>query len=103
MNTLTPEYLHHMAISCGETAEGDALRRAADRIQELEEWNQQAQSLNGLLELRIQELEAERVRLRRALDNIKIRSYELNERELHDMALEALRGEEGLAELPRTK
>jgi hypothetical protein len=30
-------------------------------------------------------------RLRRDLDNIKVRSYELNQRELHDMALAALR------------
>jgi hypothetical protein len=32
----------------------------------------------------------ELARLRRALDNIKIRAYELNQREIHDMALEAL-------------
>ncbi len=29
-------------------------------------------------------------RLRRALDNIKIRGYELGQREIHDMALAAL-------------
>jgi hypothetical protein len=37
------------------------------------------------------EAERERVRvLRRHLDNIKIRSYELGKKELHDMALAAL-------------
>ena len=40
---------------------------------------------------RIEELEAENERLRRSVDNIKIRSYELGQRELHDMALAALK------------
>jgi cell division protein FtsB len=35
-------------------------------------------------------LEAENARLRRRVDNIKIRSYELNQEELHNMALDAL-------------
>lgn len=34
-------------------------------------------------------------RLRRALDNIKVRAYELNQKELHDMALEALQDGSG--------
>lgn len=36
------------------------------------------------------ELSHEVARLRRALDNIKIRAYELGQRELHDMALAPL-------------
>ena len=39
---------------------------------------------------RIAELEATIAELRRDLDNIKIRSYELGQKELHDMALAAL-------------
>ena len=39
----------------------------------------------------ILKLEAENAKLRRAIDNIKIRSYELGQRELHDMALDALK------------
>ena len=39
----------------------------------------------------ITELEAENKRLRRSVDNIKIRSYELGQRELHDMAWSALK------------
>ena len=35
-------------------------------------------------------LKAELQALRRGVDNIKIRSYELGQRELHDMALAAL-------------
>jgi hypothetical protein len=35
-------------------------------------------------------LKAEVERLRRRIDNIKIRSYELGQKELHNMALEAL-------------
>jgi hypothetical protein len=42
------------------------------------------------LRKRIAKLEAEKVKLRRQLDNIKVRSYELGQRELHDMALAAL-------------
>jgi len=41
-----------------------------------------------------EELEADNKRLRRGVDNIKIRAYELGQRELHDMALAALQGEQ---------
>jgi len=40
---------------------------------------------------KVTELEAENKRLRRSVDNIKIRSYELGQRELHDMAWSALK------------
>ena len=40
---------------------------------------------------RIQQLEVENAKLRRAIDDIKIRSYELGQRELHDMALDVLK------------
>lgn len=39
------------------------------------------------------ELEAENRRLRRGMDNIKVRAYELGQIELHDKALAALEGE----------
>jgi hypothetical protein len=39
---------------------------------------------------RLVDLELEVKRLRRRIDNIKIRSYELGQKELHNMALEAL-------------
>ena len=41
-----------------------------------------------------EELEADNKRLRRGVDNIKIRAYELGQRELHDTALAALQGEQ---------
>ena len=40
---------------------------------------------------RINQLEVENAKLRRAIDDIKIRSYELGQRELHDMALDVLK------------
>jgi len=46
----------------------------------------------------IAELEAENKRLRHDLDNIKIRSYELGQRELHDMALAPLKEKGGANE-----
>ena len=39
---------------------------------------------------RIAELEAELKRLRRGIDYLKVRSYELGQRELHDAALALL-------------
>ena len=42
---------------------------------------------------RIAELEAELAKLRRGVDNIQARSYELGQRELHDMAKAILEGE----------
>lgn len=39
---------------------------------------------------RIAELEQQLAELRRGVDNLKIRSYELGQQELHDMALELL-------------
>lgn len=41
----------------------------------------------------LREQRAEIKRLRRALDNIKVRAYELGQIELHDQALRALRGD----------
>ena len=41
------------------------------------------------------ELLKQNTELRRALDNIKVRSYELGQRELHDMACAALQEKEG--------
>lgn len=38
----------------------------------------------------IETLNMEVIVLRRAMDNLKVRSYELGQRELHDMALAAL-------------
>jgi len=44
----------------------------------------------GNLREKYGELQAENAKLRRSIDNIKVRSYELGQRELHDMALAAL-------------
>jgi len=44
------------------------------------------------LRTQLAEKDAEIERLRRALDNLKVRAYELGSKELHDMALEALKG-----------
>lgn len=42
---------------------------------------------------RLREESEEVAEMRRSLDNIKVRAYELGQRELHDMALAALKGE----------
>ena len=44
----------------------------------------------GQRDRRIERLEAKVAKLRRSLDNIKVRGYELGQKEIHDMALEAL-------------
>jgi regulator of replication initiation timing len=65
-----------------------------DRIGELES---QVHVLNGEvapLNEMVDQLQEENKRLRRALDNIKVRGYELSQREIHDMALAALKGQD---------
>ena len=54
-----------------------------ERIQQLKKWRQNDCRIIDAQRQRIQQL-------RRALDNIKIRAYELGQPELHDMALAAL-------------
>jgi hypothetical protein len=41
--------------------------------------------------IEIAQLNSDGVRLRRSIDDIKVRAYELGQRELHDLALAALR------------
>lgn len=51
-----------------------------------DKWNKDT----GCPYCREDKLEAENKALRRTIDNIRIRSYELGRRELHDRALKAL-------------
>ena len=53
------------------------------------------ESENAKLRQSNMSLASENAKLRRSLDNIKIRSYELGQRELHDMALAALEKNDG--------
>lgn len=72
------------------------------RIKELELWNaamvEKAASggtLDGYREMamRIEDLEREKKRLRRGIDDIKIHGYETGQPDLHDMALALLQQE----------
>jgi predicted RNase H-like nuclease (RuvC/YqgF family) len=68
---------------------GKHLHDMADRIEELEAENER---LHAYIET-FEGLSKENERLRRGLDNVKVRAYELGQIELHDMALEALKGD----------
>jgi len=64
-----------------------ALTKAADEIERLQALHLERTKSTHMA---LTEREAENVRLRHVLDNIKIRGYELGQKEIHDMALEAL-------------
>ena len=67
---------HHHACACRENH--------FRRLQQDNSWAEE--KLSGMA--------IELAELRRGVDNLKIRSYELGQRELHDMALALLQGEQ---------
>ena len=67
---------HHHACACRESH--------FRRLQQDNSWAEE--KLSGMA--------IELAELRRGVDNLKIRSYELGQRELHDMALALLQGEQ---------
>ena len=73
--------LHELADTIAKReAENAKLRMNLDAYKQAEElWCRQDEKR-----------EVENAKLRRGVDNIKVRSYELGQRELHDMALAAL-------------
>lgn len=70
--------------------ESEALNDAADEIERLRALHLERTKLTTKALNERDQNAAEIGRLRRALVNLKVRAYELGQRELHDQALEAL-------------
>ena len=73
-----------------ELAKGGQYVIYYERLDKLEAEKRAAEAEAGKQICLNTELETEVARLRRDLDNLKVRAYELGQKELHDMAWKAL-------------
>jgi len=69
----------------------ETCQKAVERGMKLEVENKEQTRLLDMSANREAKLITELKALRRGVDNLKVRAYELGQRELHDMALELLR------------
>ena len=74
-----------------KTASQKLLRDLNQRIGQLEQQLAECKQVSNAHCLQADNYRVQLAQLRRGLDNIKVRSYELGQRELHDMALAELK------------